>query len=83
MDIIKIDRSFVSGVPHAKENASIPSAMIDMAHDLNIKVVCEGVETEEELQYIKDKGSDEIQGYYISYPLIKKDLFTFLQRGCN
>ncbi|PGT88625.1 MULTISPECIES: sensor domain-containing protein [Bacillaceae] len=83
VDIIKIDRSFVSGVPHAKENAAITSAMIDMAHDLNIKVACEGVETEEELQYIKDKGSDEIQGYYISYPLIKKDLFTFLQRGCN
>ncbi|WP_078431540.1 EAL domain-containing protein [Metabacillus halosaccharovorans] len=59
--IIKIDRSFVTGVPNAIENVPITSAMIN-AHDLNIKVVCEGVETEEELQYIMDKCSDELQG---------------------
>lgn len=78
MDIIKIDRSFVKGVPEVKENAAITSAMINLVHDLNMKVVCEGVETEEELQYIIERGSDEIQGYYISYPLVIHELFQFL-----
>ncbi len=80
MDIIKIDRTFVTGVPKAKENAAITSAMINLIHDLGMKVVCEGIETEEELQYIIDKGSDEIQGFYVSYPLVKKDLFQYLKR---
>jgi diguanylate cyclase (GGDEF)-like protein/PAS domain S-box-containing protein len=80
MDIIKIDRSYVKGVPEAKENAAITSAMINLIHDLNMKVVCEGIETEEECQFIMDKGSDEIQGFYVSYPLVKNDLFQYLQR---
>ncbi len=80
MDTIKIDRSFVTGVPEAKENAAITSAMINLIHDLGMKVVCEGIETEEELQYIIDNGSDEIQGFYVSHPLVKNDLFQYLQK---
>ncbi|WP_139364889.1 sensor domain-containing protein [Sutcliffiella halmapala] len=79
VDILKIDRSFITGLPGAKENAAITSAMINLAHDLNIKVVCEGIETEEELATIIEMNSDEVQGYFISYPLSKEDLFQFLK----
>jgi diguanylate cyclase (GGDEF)-like protein/PAS domain S-box-containing protein len=79
VDVLKIDRSFITGLPGAKENAAITSAMINLAHDLNIKVVCEGIETEEELATIIEMNSDEVQGYFISYPLSKEDLFQFLK----
>ncbi|MGG7620800.1 sensor domain-containing protein [Bacillus coreaensis] len=79
VDVLKIDRSFITGLPDAKENAAITSAMINLAHDLNIKVVCEGIETEEELATIIEMNSDEVQGYFISYPLSKEDLYQFLK----
>ncbi|MDF1510956.1 EAL domain-containing protein [Robertmurraya sp. DFI.2.37] len=78
VDVLKIDRSFITGLPSAKENAAITTAMINLAHDLNIKVVCEGIETEEELAAIIEMNSDEVQGYFISYPLLKGDLIHFL-----
>lgn len=78
VDVLKIDRSFITGLPSAKENAAITKAMINLAHDLNIKVVCEGIETEEELAAIIEMNSDEVQGYFISYPLSKEDLIKFL-----
>ncbi|GIN64376.1 hypothetical protein J27TS8_43690 [Robertmurraya siralis] len=78
VDVLKIDRSFITGLPGAKENAAITAAMINLAHDLNIKVVCEGIETKEELAAIIKMNSDEVQGYFISYPLSKEDLFLFL-----
>lgn len=81
VDVLKIDRSFITGLPGAKENAAITSAMINLAHDLKIKVVCEGIETEEELATIIEMNSDEVQGYFISYPLSKEDLYRFLKDG--
>ncbi|WP_180968110.1 sensor domain-containing protein [Cytobacillus massiliigabonensis] len=79
VDVLKIDRSFITGIPDAKENAAITSAMINLAHDLNIKVVSEGIETEEELAAIIEMNTDEVQGYFISYPLSKEGLFQFLK----
>lgn len=83
VDVLKIDRSFITGLPHAKENAAITSAMINLAHDLNIKVVCEGIETEEELAAIIEMNSDEVQGYFISYPLSKEDLYQLLENDAE
>ncbi len=68
IDRIKIDKSFVDGVPHDPHNKSIVKAIIALAHNLNIKVIAEGVETIEQLQYLVKENCDEMQGYYFSKP---------------
>lgn len=69
IDCLKIDRSFVSGLPDDMSNANLISAIISMAHGLNMTVVTEGIETEEQLAIISGKESEEAQGYYFSRPL--------------
>lgn len=63
---IKIDQSFVRSIPHDEGNAAIASGLIALAHSLNLYVVAEGVETIEQLRFLRDKGCDEIQGYVVS-----------------
>lgn len=65
---LKIDRSFVRNLHTNQANADIVSAVIALAHSLGLKVVAEGVETEEELGVLKAKNCDIIQGYYFGYP---------------
>ncbi|MFD0915249.1 EAL domain-containing protein [Pseudahrensia aquimaris] len=74
-DVIKIDRSFITGVNTNHANATMVSAMTVMAHCLGLKVVVEGVEDEEQLTFLRETRCDEIQGYYISKPLPAK-VFT-------
>jgi diguanylate cyclase (GGDEF)-like protein/PAS domain S-box-containing protein len=69
LDALKIDRSFVSRMTESKEDASIVSTIIALAHGLNLKVVAEGVETEEQSNMLKLLGCDEAQGYLFSRPL--------------
>ncbi len=66
---IKIDRSFVKDITENKDDSAIVTAIIAMAHSLQLKVVAEGVETKEQLDYLNRLGCDEIQGYYFSTPL--------------
>ena len=66
---IKIDQSFVRSVPHDTGNAAIASGPIAPAHSLNLHVVAEGVETIEQLQFLREKGCDEVQGYVVSPPV--------------
>ena len=68
-DVIKIDRSFVTGVHANHANATMVSAMTVMAHCLGLKVVVEGVEEEEECRFLRDTKCDEMQGYIISKPM--------------
>ncbi|MFE8699599.1 EAL domain-containing protein [Cytobacillus sp. FJAT-54145] len=67
---LKIDRGFIEDVHLREERASIVQAIIQLAHGLQMDVVAEGVETLEELTYIKMLGIDHVQGYYVSKPLI-------------
>jgi len=69
LDELKIDRSFVMGLPAEKDSLAIVNAVIAMAHALNLKVVAEGVETAAQLDALKDRGCDEFQGYLCSPPL--------------
>jgi EAL domain-containing protein (putative c-di-GMP-specific phosphodiesterase class I) len=69
IDTLKIDRSFVSELPHDAEDAAIATAIVAMGHSLHMKVVAEGVETMEQAQFLLGLGCDEIQGYLISRPL--------------
>ncbi|WP_232420106.1 putative bifunctional diguanylate cyclase/phosphodiesterase [Nitrosococcus watsonii] len=68
-DSIKIDRSFIQGIPTDPESRTITKAVIALGHSLNLKVVAEGVETPEQLLYLQKHHCDLIQGYFISKPL--------------
>jgi EAL domain-containing protein (putative c-di-GMP-specific phosphodiesterase class I) len=68
-DVLKIDRCFVQNIEQNPKNAVITSALIKMAHQLNLKVVAEGVETKAELKFLASQHCDEIQGYFFSPPI--------------
>ncbi len=69
IDIIKIDRSFVMGSTMLKNNRVVIKAIIAMGHSLGMKIIAEGIETEEQFELIKGYGADEGQGYYFSPPV--------------
>jgi EAL domain-containing protein (putative c-di-GMP-specific phosphodiesterase class I) len=69
VDAIKIDRSFVSNLGKAKSSQGVVQAIIQLAHELNIEVVAEGVETFEQHRELKRLQCEFMQGFYISEPL--------------
>jgi diguanylate cyclase len=75
---LKIDRAFIDQVNEHKEKAAIVQSITQLAHGLSMHVVAEGVETVAELDFIKNLGIDEVQGYYISKPLLPEQLEQFI-----
>lgn len=75
---LKIDRSFISTIPHDQSNAHIVNTIISMAHSLNLRVVAEGVETVEQLQHLSARHCQMVQGYYFSKPLPAEELLEYL-----
>ena len=71
---IKIDRCFVTGIQHSAYNYRLLSNMIELAHSTNVRVCCEGVETEEELRVIKELNPELLQGYLFAKPMSPEDL---------
>ncbi len=69
IDIIKIDRSFIRSIPHSNEETSITKNILTMAHDLNFKVVAEGIETNAQLEYLKQNSCEGGQGFLLCVPL--------------
>ncbi len=69
IDILKIDRIFISEIASRSEDASIVRAIVSLAHSLKLKVVAEGVETQAQLEFLKSLGCDEYQGYAFSRPV--------------
>ncbi|MCA0972551.1 EAL domain-containing protein [Halobacillus litoralis] len=68
VDAIKIDRSFVNQIDAGENDVAIVSAIIAMAQSLGLQIIAEGVEREEHIRYLKEKGCHEYQGYYFSRP---------------
>ena len=79
-DVLKIDRSFISGITDNKADCNLVKAAIAMSHSLEIKVVAEGVETKEQLDLLNELNCDIAQGFYLSKPLPGTKLLTFSLR---
>jgi predicted signal transduction protein with EAL and GGDEF domain/FixJ family two-component response regulator len=77
---LKIDRSFISGLPQDSENAAITRAIIAMAHGLKMVVVAEGVETGEQLVLLEEYGCDLVQGFYLGRPAPADAVTGMLQK---
>ncbi|VAX16411.1 diguanylate cyclase/phosphodiesterase (GGDEF & EAL domains) with PAS/PAC sensor(s), partial [hydrothermal vent metagenome] len=78
LDVLKMDKTFVSDLPEDKNSRAIAHAITSMAHELGIKMVAEGVETEGQLEYLRSIGCDIIQGYIYSKPLPGDKLKNFV-----
>jgi len=76
VDVLKIDRAFVRDILPENTGIAMISAMISLAHALNLQVVAEGVEEEAELNVLREHGCDYVQGYYFSKPLSVEDFTT-------
>ena len=79
IDVLKIDKSFVDDVTTNTADAAIALSVISLAHNLNMRVIAEGVETREQVQFLTERGCDEMQGYYFSRP-VNAEAFTALLR---
>lgn len=79
IDVLKIDRSFVSKIGSHHHQEAIVRAILAMGHSLNMQVVAEGVETEAHANFLIHEGCDVLQGYLISKPLSSADATVFLQ----
>jgi EAL domain-containing protein (putative c-di-GMP-specific phosphodiesterase class I) len=68
VDKVKIDRSFIAELPNDRDQGAIVSAIVALAHALQIRVVAEGVETEHQREFLRSCGCDLIQGYLVGHP---------------
>ena len=82
IDLVKIDKSFVDDIPYDPEASAVVVSIISMAHALNLRVIAEGVETEEQVDFLAAKKCDLIQGYYFSRPLPAEEFFEYLKKSC-
>ena len=84
IESVKIDRSFIRDVAIDADDAAIVSAVIAMAHNLRLKVVAEGVETEEQIRFLHEPNCDEVQGYLVSRPIAPEQVSEFaVQRAAG
>jgi len=79
IDILKIDKTFVRDIPDDPDSSAITAALIALARALHMEVVAEGVETLAQLEYLRDQGCDEMQGYLFSHAIAAAAVPTFLE----
>ncbi|MBS4096905.1 MAG: EAL domain-containing protein [Sulfuricella sp.] len=83
IDKLKIDQSFVRGVIHDANDTAITRSIINLAQNLGLRAIAEGVETEAQLNFLKAAGCEEIQGYFYSRPIPETEFVKFLQEKGN
>ncbi|HET7634090.1 MAG TPA: EAL domain-containing protein [Burkholderiales bacterium] len=80
---LKIDRAFITDLPHDIDDAAITQAVIAMAHRLGLRVIAEGVEQSEQLLFLAANDCDEVQGYLVAKPMPAHELEALIQRGID
>ncbi|MGA7877101.1 MAG: EAL domain-containing protein, partial [Desulfoferrobacter sp.] len=80
INTLKIDRSLVRHIPANPDDTAIASAIISLGKSLKLRVVAEGVETQEQLSFFRNQECDEVQGYLFSHPLPPKEMTKLLQQ---
>lgn len=83
IDVIKIDKSFINDLPGDADDSALTIAIISLGHNLRLRVVAEGVETEEQLQFLQRLGCDEYQGFYFSKPVAVPEFETLILKHAN
>jgi EAL domain-containing protein (putative c-di-GMP-specific phosphodiesterase class I) len=78
LDVLKIDRAFVQDVPLDSNVSAIAEASISLGHKLGLEVVAEGVETAEQMEYLRAHECDLIQGYHLSRPMPADEMAQFI-----
>lgn len=79
MQVLKIDKSFIQDLGQNPDDDSLVEAIVAMAHSLNLQVVAEGVETEEQYQFLRERKVELVQGYYFSRPVPAEEFRAMLQ----
>jgi len=82
LDVLKIDKSFIDDIPHKQDDMEIAATIVAMGHTLGFKVLAEGVETVEQLDFLQQQGCDLYQGYLNSHPLSAEDFDELLREEC-
>jgi EAL domain-containing protein (putative c-di-GMP-specific phosphodiesterase class I) len=80
IDTLKVDRSFIRNIPKDAEDMAITEAIIAMGKTLSVTVVAEGVETEEQMNFLKEHSCDEMQGFYFSKPIAPEQFADLLRK---
>jgi diguanylate cyclase (GGDEF)-like protein len=80
IDCVKIDASFIRGIPFDASDVAITETVIAMSGSLGLKVVAEGVETRDQAMFLEQRGCDEMQGFYFSKPLPAEELAAYLRQ---
>ncbi len=80
VDVLKIDKSFIEKIPFNKDDMEIATTIVVMGHNLGFKVLAEGVETPEQLEFLREKGCDAYQGYIKNSPLSAKAFAELLAK---
>ena len=83
LDKLKIDRSFIREVAASRDDAEIVRAIVSLAHSLHLKVIAEGVETAEQLTFLRGLGCDQYQGFLCSPPVPADEFVTLLPPPCS
>lgn len=79
IDTLKVDRSFIRNIPNATEDKAITEAIIAMGKTLSLTIVAEGVETQEQMVFLRERSCDEMQGYYFSKPITPNQFAELLR----